>query len=63
MMRARAAVLRHPGTPMTIETVDVGPVATGDVLVRIRAAGLCHTDLEARGGRPNSDRSISGNSA
>jgi S-(hydroxymethyl)glutathione dehydrogenase/alcohol dehydrogenase len=32
---------------MTIETVEVGPVAPGDVLVRIRAASLCHTDLEA----------------
>ena len=32
---------------MTIETLDVGPVAPGDVLVRIRAASLCHTDLEA----------------
>ena len=47
MMQARAAVLRQTGTPMTIETVDVGPVAAGDVLVRIRAASLCHTDLEA----------------
>jgi S-(hydroxymethyl)glutathione dehydrogenase/alcohol dehydrogenase len=32
---------------MAIETVEVGPVAPGDVLVRIRAASLCHTDLEA----------------
>jgi len=47
MPRARAAVLRRTGTPMTIETVEVGPVAPGDVLVRIRAASLCHTDLEA----------------
>jgi S-(hydroxymethyl)glutathione dehydrogenase / alcohol dehydrogenase len=47
MLQARAAVLRQTGTPMTIETVAVGPVAPGDVLVRIRAAGLCHTDLEA----------------
>ncbi len=47
MPAARAAVLRQTGTPMTIETVEVGPVAPGDVLVRIRAAGLCHTDLEA----------------
>lgn len=47
MPTARAAVLRQTGTPMTIETVDVGPVAPGDVLVRIRAASLCHTDLEA----------------
>ncbi len=47
MPKARAAVLRQTGTPMTIETVEVGPVAPGDVLVRIRAASLCHTDLEA----------------
>ena len=47
MPKARAAVLRQTGTPMTIETVEVGPVAPGDVLVRILAASLCHTDLEA----------------
>lgn len=47
MPRARAAVLRRTATPMTIETVEVGPVAPGDVLVRVRAASLCHTDLEA----------------
>jgi S-(hydroxymethyl)glutathione dehydrogenase/alcohol dehydrogenase len=47
MPNARAAVLRQTGTPLIIETVEVGPVAPGDVLVRIRAASLCHTDLEA----------------
>jgi S-(hydroxymethyl)glutathione dehydrogenase/alcohol dehydrogenase len=47
MLKARAAVLRQTGTPMSIETIEVGPVAPGDVLVRIRAASLCHTDLEA----------------
>lgn len=47
MPQAKAAVLRRTGAPMTIETVDVGPVMPGDVLVRIRAASLCHTDLEA----------------
>ena len=47
MPNARAAVLRHTGAPMTIETLEVGPLAPGNVLVRIRAAGLCHTDLEA----------------
>ena len=46
-MQARAAVLRQTNTPMTIETVEAGPVAPGDVLVRVRAASLCHTDLEA----------------
>src|SRR5579883_2593970 len=45
-MRFRAAVLRRPGEPLTIETVEASPLKAGDVLVRIRAAGLCHTDLE-----------------
>ena len=47
MWTARAAVLRQTGQPMTIETLTVGPLAPGDVLVRVRAASLCHTDLEA----------------
>ena len=47
MPQAKAAVLRQTKAPMTIETVDVGPLAPGDVLVRVRAASLCHTDLEA----------------
>jgi S-(hydroxymethyl)glutathione dehydrogenase / alcohol dehydrogenase len=47
MPQAKAAVLRRTNAPMTIETIDVGPVAPGDVLVRVRAASLCHTDLEA----------------
>ncbi len=47
MIRARAAVLRRTGAPLSIETVTLGPPAAGDVLVRVRAAGLCHTDLEA----------------
>ena len=34
MWTARAAVLRRTNAPMTIETLDVGPLASGDVLVR-----------------------------
>src|SRR5579883_2534109 len=45
-MRFRAAVLRRPGEPLTIETVEASPLKAGDVLVRVRATGLCHTDLE-----------------
>jgi S-(hydroxymethyl)glutathione dehydrogenase/alcohol dehydrogenase len=47
MTKARAAVLRQTRAPLAVETIDVGPLASGDVLVRIRAASLCHTDLEA----------------
>jgi S-(hydroxymethyl)glutathione dehydrogenase/alcohol dehydrogenase len=42
----RAAVLHAAQTPMSIETVTATELKPTDVLVRIRAAGLCHTDLE-----------------
>jgi S-(hydroxymethyl)glutathione dehydrogenase / alcohol dehydrogenase len=42
----QAAVLNQINRPLTIETLEMAPLAPGDVLVRIRASGLCHTDLE-----------------
>ncbi len=42
----RAAVLSSMGAPLSIERVTLAPLAPGDVLVRNRASGLCHTDLE-----------------
>ena len=45
-MRFRAAVLASPGEMMSIETVQIGALLPGEVLVRVGAAGLCHTDLE-----------------
>jgi S-(hydroxymethyl)glutathione dehydrogenase/alcohol dehydrogenase len=45
-LQYRAAVLHAAQTPMSIETVTVADLKPTDVLVRIRAAGLCHTDLE-----------------
>jgi S-(hydroxymethyl)glutathione dehydrogenase / alcohol dehydrogenase len=45
-LQYRAAVLHAAGTPMSIETVISAALKPTDVLVRIRAAGLCHTDLE-----------------
>src|SRR5258708_9632588 len=46
MLSYRAAVLHAPQTAMRIETVTAGALKPTDVLVRRRAAGLCHTDLE-----------------
>src|SRR3954451_18654315 len=46
----RAAVLHAARAPMRIETVAAGPLSGNDVLVRIKAAGLCHTDLEVIAG-------------
>ena len=57
----RAAVLRSMGTdrpyadsrPLSIETVRLDPPGPGEVLVGIRAAGLCHSDLSViNGDRP-----------
>src|SRR5947199_8593513 len=45
-LQYRAAVLHAPQTPMSVETVTAASLTPTDVLVRIRAAGLCHTDLE-----------------
>ncbi len=45
-MEFRAAVLHKVGEPLAIERVTMTGLVRGDVLVRIRASGLCHTDLE-----------------
>ncbi|HYZ25111.1 MAG TPA: zinc-dependent alcohol dehydrogenase family protein [Rhodopila sp.] len=52
-MQMKAAVLREQGKPrpyassrpMTIETVDLDPPGSGEVLYKIIGAGLCHSDL------------------
>ena len=41
-----AAVLHEIDAPLTIERVTMRDLQPGDVLVRIEASGLCHTDLE-----------------
>ncbi|MGH2464858.1 MAG: alcohol dehydrogenase catalytic domain-containing protein, partial [Candidatus Limnocylindrales bacterium] len=46
----RAAVLQHAGQPVTIEEVSLDRPKTGEVLVRILASGVCHSDLHVRDG-------------
>ncbi|WP_298690588.1 Zn-dependent alcohol dehydrogenase [uncultured Sphingomonas sp.] len=41
----RAAVLRDTGAPMTIEDVAIARPGAREVLVRVAAVGLCHSDL------------------
>lgn len=41
----RAAVLRAVGEPLAIEDVQLDGPGAGEVLVRIEAAGVCHSDL------------------
>lgn len=42
----QAAVLHEPKAPLVVERVTSATLGPRDVLVRVRAAGLCHTDLE-----------------
>jgi S-(hydroxymethyl)glutathione dehydrogenase/alcohol dehydrogenase len=43
-MKARAAVAHRAGQPLTIETIEVEGPKHGEVLVEIKASGVCHTD-------------------
>ncbi len=43
-MKTRAAVAYAPNTPLAIEEVDLEGPKAGEVLVRITATGVCHTD-------------------
>lgn len=43
-MKARAAVAWEAGKPLAIEEIDVEGPREGEVLVRIAASGVCHTD-------------------
>ena len=46
----RAAVVRAFGQPLTIEEMPIPEPGPGEVLVRIEASGVCHTDLHAAAG-------------
>jgi len=43
-MKTRAAVAREAGKPLSLETIDIEGPRAGEVLVEIRATGICHTD-------------------
>jgi S-(hydroxymethyl)glutathione dehydrogenase/alcohol dehydrogenase len=43
-MKTRAAVAWKAGVPLTIESVDLQGPRAGEVLVEVRATGICHTD-------------------
>jgi S-(hydroxymethyl)glutathione dehydrogenase/alcohol dehydrogenase len=49
-MHITAAVLWEQGKPLTVESVELDPPAQGEVLVEVKTAGVCHSDLHpARG--------------
>ncbi|ACC74934.1 alcohol dehydrogenase AdhP [Paraburkholderia phymatum] len=46
----KAAVVREFGSPLSIEEVAIPEVGPGQILVNIKASGVCHTDLHAADG-------------
>ena len=51
MIKSRAAVAFAPNQPLEIVEIDVAPPRAGEVLVRIVATGVCHTDAYTLSGQ------------
>lgn len=51
MIKSRAAVARGPAAPLCLEEILVEEPRAGEVLVKIAATGLCHTDLYTLSGK------------
>ena len=49
-MKTKAAVAYGPGKPLVIEEVELEGPKAGEVLVEIKASGVCHTDEFTRSG-------------
>ena len=49
-MRIRAAVLEEFGAPLVVQEVDLAEPRSGEVLVRLEACGVCHTDMYTASG-------------
>ena len=43
-MKVRAAVAYKANAPLVVETIDLAGPKEGEVLVEIKATGICHTD-------------------
>jgi len=50
-MRTRAAVLLEYGAPLAVRELELDPPRAGEVMVRVAAAGVCHTDLHLADGQ------------
>src|SRR5918997_5897503 len=49
-MRMRAAVLEEFGQPLSVQQVELDEPKSGEVLVRLEACGVCHTDMYTASG-------------
>ena len=49
-MKIRAAVLEEFGRPLSVQELELAEPKGGEVLVRLAACGVCHTDLYTASG-------------
>src|SRR5439155_1896908 len=49
-MKIRAAVLEELGAPLEVQELDLAEPKAGEVLVRVEACGVCHTDMYTASG-------------
>ncbi len=49
-MKIRAAVLEEFGAPLVVQEVELAGPQVGEVLVRLHACGVCHTDMYTASG-------------
>jgi S-(hydroxymethyl)glutathione dehydrogenase / alcohol dehydrogenase len=49
-MQIRAAILWEQGAPLSVESAELSPPGPGELLVEVKAAGVCHSDLHAANG-------------
>ncbi|MBW4510178.1 MAG: S-(hydroxymethyl)glutathione dehydrogenase/class III alcohol dehydrogenase [Scytonematopsis contorta HA4267-MV1] len=50
-MKVKAAIAYEAGKPLIIDTVELGTPQAGEVLVEIKASGICHTDAYTLSGK------------
>jgi S-(hydroxymethyl)glutathione dehydrogenase/alcohol dehydrogenase len=50
-VKVRAAVAHGPGKPLSLETVELAGPRAGEVLIEIKASGVCHTDAYTLSGK------------
>ncbi|HBP22233.1 MAG TPA: S-(hydroxymethyl)glutathione dehydrogenase [Planctomycetes bacterium] len=49
-MKIRAAVLEEFGKPLVVQDLELDPPKEGEVLVQLKACGVCHTDMYTASG-------------
>ena len=51
----KGVVAKSKGAPVSVETIEIPDPGPGEVLVEVKAGGVCHTDLHFREGAINDE--------